>query len=63
MNLIWDREAVNRASYLRFLTCTCRFDMQGVSLNQENIFKLFKKYNSIRPEIKFDEYFKSGALK
>lgn len=51
MNLIWDKTSENRPSYLRFLSTICRVEDRGISLNQENIFKLYKKYNAVRKEI------------
>lgn len=63
MNLMWDDTAIHTPEYLKFLSSICRFDERGVSKNQENIYKLFKKYNSVRPKIKFDQYFKSGQLR
>lgn len=62
MNLIWDEQAELHSDYLKFLGITCILHNKGVTLNQENIYKLYKKYTSVRSVIKFDSYFMSGDL-
>ena len=47
MNLIWDESATLKSDYLKFLRNVCKLGNKGVTLNQENIYKLFKKYSSI----------------
>jgi len=63
MNLIWDESATLKSDYMKFLRNVCKYGSKGVTLNQENIYKLYKTYTSIRNEIRFDKYFKSGSLK
>jgi len=48
MNLLWDESALNKGSYFRFLAAVCRFGDQGLSSNQENLYYLYEKYNTIR---------------
>ena len=63
MNLIADKGATLKPEYQNFLLSICKFGNIGINMNQENIYKLFKKYQAIRDEIKFDKYFKTGQLK
>ena len=63
MNLIWDPTAIYNSDHLKLLRSICKIGNKGVTLNQENIYKLFKKYSQQKAVIRFDEYFKSGALK
>lgn len=51
INLIWDDEAINNSDYLAFLSSVCRYQNEAVSINQENIFKLYKKYNDSKPKL------------
>ncbi|CAD8131502.1 unnamed protein product [Paramecium pentaurelia] len=44
-NLIIDDTAKNNEHYLRFLRHICRYKNIAISINQENLFKLYKKYN------------------
>ncbi|EGR32737.1 MIR domain protein [Ichthyophthirius multifiliis] len=63
MNLIWDDKAQYKSHYLKFLRSICRIQNKAISLNQENIFKLFKKYSKVKQQIRYDQYFKTGAVK
>jgi uncharacterized protein YktA (UPF0223 family) len=51
VNLIWDDEAQNNSDYLKFLRSVCRFNEEGININQENIFKLYKRYNDVKPKL------------
>jgi hypothetical protein len=63
MNLVWDETAPNKPDYIHFLAQVCTVNGQrGVSINQENIFKLFKKYNSVRKEIDYEKYFRKDGI-
>lgn len=46
MDLVYDSEAPLQADYYRFLSSICKFKNDGISLNQENIFKLYKAMQS-----------------
>ncbi|KAL4462524.1 hypothetical protein ABPG74_000354 [Tetrahymena malaccensis] len=63
MNLIWDDNSKLNSNYLKFLRSICRIQNKAISLNQENIFKIFKKYSQKRNAIRYDQYFKSGSIK
>lgn len=63
MNLIWEENSLQKSNYLRFLRSLCRIEDKGIALNQENIFKVYKKYTKIRNVIRYDQYFKSGSIK
>lgn len=52
MNLIWDDTAYLHSNYLNFLRTTCKVNNKSITLNQENIYKLFKNYSSDRMKIK-----------
>lgn len=54
MNLVWDEHSHQKSYYLKFLRSVCRFHTKGISLNQENIFKLYKNYTKIRSVIRYD---------
>ena len=38
-----EEEAPNKQDYIRFLRKICIYKEEGISENQENIYKLFKK--------------------
>ena len=57
MNLMWDESAKNKHDYFRFLSSVCTYMDHGISINQENIYKLYKKYNEIRLVIDHEKYF------
>lgn len=59
MNLSSDKNAIYKSDYLNFLLSICKYKNQGINLNQENIYKKFKKYSSIRAKLKFDKYFQT----
>lgn len=40
MNLLWDDLAPNNSQYMKFLTSICYFKNKGITINQENIFKV-----------------------
>lgn len=63
MNLIWDENSLQKSNYLKFLRSISRFSNKGISLNQENIFKIYKNYSKNRNVIRYDQYFKSGSIK
>ncbi|CAK81479.1 unnamed protein product (macronuclear) [Paramecium tetraurelia] len=44
-NLMIDDTAKNNEHYLRFLRHLCRYKNNAISINQENLFKLYKKYS------------------
>lgn len=54
MNLIWDDSAPIRSHYLDFLSAICKNGENGMSLNQENVYKLYKTYNNIREVLNVD---------
>ena len=63
MNLLWDNEAENKQGYLRFLSSVCTVQDRGISINQENIYKLFKKYSAVKKVIDYDQFFGREKLK
>ena len=63
MNIIWDDSAQHKKDYLRFLASICiTSDHKGISINQENIYKLYKKYNQMKVVIDHERYFVDYAL-
>ena len=54
MNLISDQTALFNPEYQKFLKNICKYRDKGMNLNQENIYKLFKKHSAIREQIRFD---------
>ena len=57
MNLLWDHTAWHKKDYLKFLSSVCVFNDKGFSINQENIYKLYKKYNQRKVVINHEKYF------
>jgi len=53
---LWNRDSPIRADYFRFLRSICKFGDDGVSLNQELIYKLYKKMSAERPGFRLNEY-------
>jgi uncharacterized protein YktA (UPF0223 family) len=51
VNLIWDDEAWNNSDYLKFLRSVSRYQNESITLNQENLFKLYKRYNDVKPKL------------
>ena len=51
INLIWDDEAQNNADYLNYLSQICQTPGASLKLIQENIYKLYKKYNDKFPKL------------
>lgn len=52
VNLLWDEKAMNKADYMNFLSSICTYKSKGITINQENIFKLFKKFTSFKKPLK-----------
>ncbi|KAL4438400.1 hypothetical protein ABPG74_009439 [Tetrahymena malaccensis] len=63
MSLLWDSTAKNKSDYLRFLSRVCYFNEKGITINQENIYKLYKKFSAIREEIKLNLQYENGKIK
>ncbi|EAR98945.2 MIR domain protein (macronuclear) [Tetrahymena thermophila SB210] len=61
MDLVYDPKAPLKADYYRFLSSVCRFKNDGISLNQESIYKLYKSIqNQNLYASNFVEKFKNG---
>lgn len=53
---LWNKASPIRADYFRFLRSLCKFGQEGVSLNQEIIYKLYKKMSAQKPGFRLNEY-------
>ncbi|CAD8168125.1 unnamed protein product [Paramecium pentaurelia] len=51
INLLWDDEAKNNSYYLKFLRNVCSHQEFPIQINQENIYKLYKKNNTKQPKL------------
>jgi hypothetical protein len=60
-NILWDENSPNKEEYLRFLRSICRHYNQSVQINQENLYKLYKKFNDA-PEMKMLGIFTDEGL-
>ncbi|EGR27735.1 MIR domain protein [Ichthyophthirius multifiliis] len=61
MNLIWDDKALRKADYLRFLSDICIYKDKGITINQENIFKLYKKFSCMKNDLNQENIFSQNG--
>ena len=62
MNLLWDLEAPLRSMYLYFLRNICKAKNKPITINQENIYKLYKIFSGKKSMISINDYFNNGLF-
>ena len=60
MDLLYEDNAPLKANYYKFLSSICKLENKGLSLNQENLYKLFKTQKISNGRMQFKQKFQNG---